>query len=359
MATTAQDVLSALKQVKYPGFSRDIVSFGIVRDIEVGGLGTTITLAPPSDAPDLIDRLRPDIEQAVAALAGTTPIRIVAVAAPQARQQAAAQASPPGPKEIPGVRHVIAVASGKGGVGKSTVAANLALALRKFGRVGLLDADVYGPSSPIMLGTEGTSPEVTPERRIIPLEAHGLRTVSMGYFIDPDRPVIWRGPMVTKLINEFLRNVEWGELDYLVLDLPPGTGDVQLTLSQQLRMTGGVIVTTPQDVALADVKRGLRMFQQVNVPVLGVVENMSGYACGHCGHQSAIFGRGGGERMAATLGIPFLGAIPLHGRIRELADRGTPIVIADAQHPAAQQILSIAATLARGIEEQAELRVTH
>jgi ATP-binding protein involved in chromosome partitioning len=359
MATTAQDVLAALKQVKYPGFSRDIVSFGIVRDIEVGGLGTTITLAPPSDAPDLIDRLRPDIEQVVGALADTSPIRIVAVAAPQNRQPAAAQGSPPGPKEIPGVRHVIAVASGKGGVGKSTVAANLALALRKFGRVGLLDADVYGPSSPIMLGTEGTSPEVTPERRITPLEAHGLRTVSMGYFIDPDRPVIWRGPMVTKLINEFLRNVEWGELDYLVLDLPPGTGDVQLTLSQQLRMTGGVIVTTPQDVALADVKRGLRMFQQVNVPVLGVIENMSGYACSHCGHQSAIFGRGGGERMAATLGIPFLGAISLHGRIREFADRGTPVVVADPQHPAAQQFLSIAARLARGVEGRAELRVAH
>jgi ATP-binding protein involved in chromosome partitioning len=243
------------------------------------------------------------------------------------------------------VRNIVAVASGKGGVGKSTVAVNLALALAERGRVGLLDADVYGPSIPILLGLEDQKPHVTAERRIIPLEAHGIRTVSMGFFVERDRAVIWRGPMVTKLIVEFLHNVEWGELDYLVLDLPPGTGDVQLTLSQQLAMDGGVIVTTPQDVALADVKRGVRMFEQVKVPVLGVIENMSGHVCAKCGHETEIFGRGGGERMARELGIPFLGAIALTRRLRDLGDAGAPLVASDPQHPVADQFRAIAAAV--------------
>jgi ATP-binding protein involved in chromosome partitioning len=354
MATAARDVLEALRGVKYPGFSRDIVSFGIVSDVQVGGLGTTITLAPPADSsPDLIDRLRGDIEQAVTALPGVGRVTLVAA-------QVAAPAKPGparGPKTIPGVRHAIAVASGKGGVGKSTVAANLALALRDHGAVGLLDADVYGPSVPIMLGIEDVQPHVTPERRIVPIEAHGIRAISMGSFIERNRPVIWRGPMVTKLVNEFLHNVEWGTLDFLVLDLPPGTGDVQLTLSQQLVMTGGVIVTTPQDVALADVKRGLRMFQQVSVPVLGVIENMSGHVCGRCGHQTDIFGRGGGERMARDLGIPFLGAIALTRRLRELADSGTPLVAAEPGHPVTAQFRAIAAAVAEASTAREALRI--
>jgi len=344
MATTAKDVLELLKQVKYPGFSRDIVSFGIVRDIEVGGFGTTITIAPPADAPNLVDQIGDEIAQLVASLPGTGELTIVT--APPAQPKTPAQGpSTRNAQGIPGVKSIVAVASGKGGVGKSTVAVNLALALAEQGRVGLLDADVYGPSIPLMLGLEDAKPHVTTERRITPLEAHGLRTVSMGFFIERDRAVIWRGPMVTKLIVEFIRNVEWGDLDYLVLDLPPGTGDVQLTLSQQLAMTGGVIVTTPQDVALADVKRGVRMFDQVKVPVLGVVENMSGHVCRKCGHETDVFGRGGGERMAAELGIPYLGAIPLTPRVRDLGDAGAPLVVENPEHPVSERFREIADTI--------------
>jgi ATP-binding protein involved in chromosome partitioning len=341
MSTTAKDVLEALKQVKYPGFRRDIVSFGIVRDIEVGGFGTTITIAPPADAPNLVDEIGDEIARVVAELPGTGELTVVTAPPPQAQKTAQAP-STRGAQGIPGVKRIVAVASGKGGVGKSTVAVNLALALAERGRVGLLDADVYGPSVPVMLGLEDQKPHVTPERRITPLEAHGLKTVSMGFFVERDRAVIWRGPMVTKLIVEFIRNVEWGDLDFLVLDLPPGTGDVQLTLSQQLAMDGGVIVTTPQDVALADVKRGVRMFAQVKVPVLGVIENMSGHVCRKCGHETDIFGRGGGERMAKELGIPFLGAIALTPRMRDLADTGTPLVAANPEHAVSEQFREIA-----------------
>jgi len=341
MSTNAKDVLEALKQVKYPGFRRDIVSFGIVRDIEVGGFGTTVTIAPQADAPNLVDQIGDEIARVVAEMPGTGELNIVT--APPAQPQKPAQTPDTRRAQgIPGVRSIIAVASGKGGVGKSTVAVNLALALAERGRVGLLDADVYGPSIPIMLGLEDQKPHVTQDRRITPLEAHGLRTVSMGFFVERDRAVIWRGPMVTKLIVEFIRNVEWGELDFLVLDLPPGTGDVQLTLSQQLAMDGGVIVTTPQDVALADVKRGVKMFEQVKVPVLGVVENMSGHVCKKCGHETDIFGRGGGERMARELGIPFLGAIALTPRIRDLGDAGAPLVAANPEHPVSEQFREIA-----------------
>jgi ATP-binding protein involved in chromosome partitioning len=345
MAVTPQQVLEALRRVSYPGYSRDIVSFGIVQDVEVGGAGTTITLAPPADAPDLLEQIGEAIERAVAELPGVGPLRLVAE-----RPRAAAQpARMRGPQSIPQVNHVIAVASGKGGVGKSTVAVNLALALREWGSVGLLDADVYGPSTPTMLGIEGRAPHVTGERRITPLEAHGIRVISMGLFVENAKPIIWRGPMVTKLIAEFLHNVEWGALDYLVLDLPPGTGDVQLTLVQQVAISGGVIVTTPQDVALADVKRGLRMFQQVNVPVLGVIENMSGFVCRNCGHETAIFGQGGGERMSRALGIPFLGAIPLVGRLRDLGDAGSPLVAAEPAHPVTGQFRAIAAAVAGAV----------
>jgi ATP-binding protein involved in chromosome partitioning len=348
MVPTAKEVLEALKQVKYPGFSRDIVSFGIVRDIEVGGFGTTITLAPPADAPDLVDRIRAEVVRAASALPDVGEITLVS-APPPSTTTAAPRSARSGAQGIPGVRNVVAVASGKGGVGKSTVAVNLALALARRHRVGLLDADVYGPSAPVMLGLEDAKPHVTRERRIVPLEAHGLRTVSMGFFVERERAVIWRGPMVTKLVVEFLRNVDWGELDYLVLDLPPGTGDVQLTLAQQLAMTGGVIVTTPQDVALADVRRGVRMFEQVKVPVLGVIENMSGHVCRSCGHETDVFGRGGGERMAAELGVPYLGALPLVTRVRDLADAGTPIVVTEPEHPVSLRLLEIAELIERGV----------
>ena len=234
---------------------------------------------------------------------------------------------------IPGVKNLVAVASGKGGVGKTTVAVNLALALVKLGhKVGLMDADVYGPNVPIMLGTL-QEPQATAEKRIIPVQVAGMKMISMGLLNPGDKPMVWRGPMLHSVITQFLRSVEWGELDYLIIDLPPGTGDVQLTLTQQVPLTGGVIVTTPQEVALADVRRGLQMFRQVEVPVLGVIENMSYHLCPGCGARAELFGHGGGAAMARELGVPFLGEIPLARSVREAGDRGLPIVAAEPASP--------------------------
>jgi len=247
-----------------------------------------------------------------------------------------------GAMRIPGIKHVFAVASGKGGVGKSTVAVNVACALAQRHAVGLLDADVYGPSVPMMLGLDEERPQVRPDRRIVPIEKFGLRAISMGMFVGERTPVIWRGPMVTKLITEFFRNVEWGELEYLVLDLPPGTGDAQLTVAQQVPLAGGVIVTTPQDVALLDVKRGITMFQQVNATVLGVVENMSFHICSGCGARAEIFGHGGGEQMAADFGIPFLGRIPIYQPIREGSDAGVPLMISEPDSPSGKAFMAAA-----------------
>jgi ATP-binding protein involved in chromosome partitioning len=334
---TPQQVLEELKKVKYPGFARDIVSFGMVKDIEVGSTGVNVVLAPTTAREEVLQEIRQAVATAVSQMPGVRVVDVTLTAPeqPQRRVQR-------GPAGVPGVAHVIAVASGKGGVGKSTVAVNLALALGELGnRVGLLDADVYGPSVPLMLGlTE--RPRSTEERRIIPLDALGLKVISLGLFIDDKTPVIWRGPMINKLLTQFLRDVDWGELDYLVLDLPPGTGDAQLTITQQVPLTGGVIVTTPQDVALLDVKRGITMFQQVNAPVLGVIENMSYHICSGCGHRAELFGHGGGAAMARQFGIPLLGEIPLVRDIREAGDTGKPIVAAQPQHPQSQAFRAIA-----------------
>jgi ATP-binding protein involved in chromosome partitioning len=346
--TTPHELLEVLKQVKYPGFSRDIVSFGIVRDIQIGSQGVSIDLAMPTATDEAVAEIRRDVE---AAIAGVTdlPVEVLIERAPPRPA--------PGPRAartgIPGVRAVVAIASGKGGVGKSTVAVNVACALAQRAAVGLLDADVYGPSVPMMLGLDEERPQVRADRRIVPVEKFGLRAISMGMFVGERTPVIWRGPMVTKLITEFFRNVEWGELDYLVLDLPPGTGDAQLTVAQQVPLAGGVIVTTPQDVALLDVKRGITMFQQVNAPVLGVVENMSFHVCSGCGTRAEIFGHGGGEQMARQFGVPFLGAIPLVREIRAAGDRGVPIVVADPQHPQSRAFIEIAGAVETQLEERA------
>ena len=253
-------------------------------------------------------------------------------------------------RSIPGVAHIVAVASGKGGVGKSTVAVNLALAMRALGwRVGLMDADVYGPSIAMMVGAE-KAVTLTPERRIIPLERFGIRYVSMALFINDETAVIWRGPMVTKLETEFLFNVEWGELDCLVLDLPPGTGDAQLTITQRVELDGGVVVTTPQEIALVDVKRGVEMFREVNVPVLGVVENMSYYLCRKCGKRHEIFSHGGGARYAAELGVPFLGEIPITRELREGGDTASPIVAVNPGHAISAAFKEIAAKVIASID---------
>ena len=344
---TPQEILEDLKQVKYPGYSRDIVSFGIVRDIEIGSTGVTVTLAIGNAKADAVDEISRALRSRVHAMVGSGHIEIV-IQEPE-KPRPAAPARAPG---IPGVEHVIAVASGKGGVGKSTVAVNLALALHRLGkRVGLLDADVYGPSIPLMLGLD-ERPRSNERERILPLERHGLKAISLGSFIQPGQPVIWRGPMITKLLTQFLYEVEWGTLDVLVLDLPPGTGDAQLTITQQAPLSGGVIVTTPQDVALLDVQRGITMFQQVHAPVLGVVENMSFHVCGGCGERTEIFGHGGGRRMAGDLDIPFLGEIPLVRVIRESMDSGAPVVVAAPASPEAEAFLAVA----RGVLEQLAAR---
>ena len=230
---------------------------------------------------------------------------------------------------LAGIRNVVAVASGKGGVGKSTVAVNLALAWAAQGaRVGLLDADIYGPSQPIMLGLQGERPSTRDGKRLIPLQAHGIVAMSIGFLVDVEQPMVWRGPMVTSALNQLLADTDWGELDYLVVDMPPGTGDIQLTLSQRVPVSGAVIVTTPQDIALADARKGLRMFEKVNVPVLGIVENMAVHVCSRCGHAEHVFGTGGGERMATQYGVQLLGSLPLDSQIREEADGGRPSVVA-------------------------------
>jgi ATP-binding protein involved in chromosome partitioning len=248
---------------------------------------------------------------------------------------------------LPGVRNTIAVASGKGGVGKSTVAVNLALALYETGaKVGLLDVDVYGPSIPLMLGVSG-KPRVTPERKIVPKEAWGLRVMSIGFLAGEDAPVIWRGPMVHGIVRQFLADVEWGELDYLVLDLPPGTGDAALTLTQTAPLSGALIVTTPQEVSLIDARKGLRMFQRVNVPVLGIVENMSFFTCAKCGEKHHLFGSGGGERAARELGVDLLAQIPLQPDVVEAGDGGRPTVVARPQSPVAVAFRELAGVVAR------------
>jgi len=345
---TPQQVLEELKKVKYPGFARDIVSFGMVKDIEVGSAGVNVVLAPTTAREEVLQEIRRAVATTVSHMPGVRAVDVT-MTAPEQPQRRVQQ----GPAGVPGVTHVIAVASGKGGVGKSTVAVNLALALVELGnRVGLLDADVYGPSVPLMLGlTE--RPQSTEDRRIIPLDTLGLKVISLGLFIDDNTPVIWRGPMINKLLVQFLRDVDWGALDYLVLDLPPGTGDAQLTITQQVPLTGGVIVTTPQDVALLDVKRGITMFQQVNAPVLGVIENMSYHVCSGCGHRAELFGHGGGAAMARQFGIPFLGEITLVRDIREAGDTGKPIVAAQPQHPQSQAFRAIAQRITEEVKAQA------
>ncbi|HVN63737.1 MAG TPA: Mrp/NBP35 family ATP-binding protein [Candidatus Binataceae bacterium] len=351
------EILAELRKVKYPGFTRDIVSFGIVKDIEIAYAGVTVTLAAPSANRAVVDQIAAEVIRIVAAMPGVPGVKIALE-----QQAAPAPTQAPAPSRrasIPGVARIVAVASGKGGVGKSTVAVNLAIAMRSLGwRVGLMDADVYGPSVAMMVGVT-EAPRLTPERKIVPLERYGIRYVSMALFINDETPVIWRGPMITKLETEFLFNVEWGDLDCLVLDLPPGTGDAQLTITQRVALDGGVIVTTPQEVALLDVKRGAAMFQEVHVPVLGVIENMSFYVCRKCGHRHEIFAHGGGERYAHELGVPFLGELPLVREIREGGDSANPIVVISPESPASAAFKSIAAKVIRQLEEAHEQSAHH
>lgn len=296
-----------------------------------------------------IEPARRAVEAAIGRLPGVRNASVVLTAHRAAAEPevpaAAARPAAPRPQPLPGVAHVVAVASGKGGVGKSTVSVNLAVALARRGlRVGLMDADIYGPSLPRMLGRSGR-PEVR-ENRLIPVQAWGLAAMSMGFLVEEDNAVIWRGPMIMGAVQQFLNQVEWGTLDVLLVDLPPGTGDIQLTLAQRVKVTGAVIVSTPQDIALIDARRAVRMFDKVEIPVLGVIENMSYFCCPNCGHRSEIFSHGGARAEAAKLGQAFLGEIPLLADIRALSDDGTPVVAAAPDSEAAQAFAAIAATLA-------------
>ena len=347
---TQEQVLDALKKVKFPGLSRDIVSFGFVRDVKVDGGAVSFTIHFQTENPSVGQQIARDAEAAVRALDGVRDVRVKLEIGAKTGGSATGGAISAQPNALDGVKYRIAVASGKGGVGKSTVSTNLALSLRALGyTVGLLDADIYGPSQQMMLVIEGRPQIDDHDEKIVPMERHGIKTMSLGLITDPDTPVIWRGPMVMKAIDQFLTDVKWGNLDFMVIDLPPGTGDAQLTLTQKAGLTGAVVVTTPQDVALIDARKGLAMFRKVNVPVLGIVENMSYYVCRHCGEREEIFGHGGGQRTAALLGVPFLGEVPLDPKVVVGGDTGEPIVAAHPDAPAAMAFREVARQVAEQV----------
>ncbi len=333
--------MNVLKSVKYPGFTRDIVSFGLVKSVNIDNGEVKVQLALATNDPNVPATIKNDAEKALRAIDGVRSAKVlIDIHAPPTGAGAGVGAA-----RIPGIKHVIAVASGKGGVGKSTVAANLAVALEQTDtRVGLCDCDIYGPSISLMFGTR-ERPMATEENKIVPIEQYGLRLMSMGFLLDDTSPAILRGPMVTRYTQQFLRQVEWGELDYLVLDLPPGTGDIQLTIVQTVALAGAIIVTTPQEVALIDARKAATMFDKVNVPVLGLIENMSYFVSPSDGKRYDIFGSGGGEREAKRLRVPLLGQIPIDIATREASDRGMPIVGEDRQSPVTAEFKRIAENL--------------
>ncbi|MDP3703736.1 MAG: Mrp/NBP35 family ATP-binding protein [Candidatus Omnitrophota bacterium] len=356
MATTEQ-VLNALKAVQDPDLRRDIVSLGFVKDVRVqnGQVAFTIELTTP--ACPVRDLMKEEARSVVAKLPGVSQVDVTMTA--QVRTSIPTQ---PAGGLIPTIKNVVPIASGKGGVGKSTVSANLALALARTGaRVGLMDADVYGPSIPTLLGITA-QPEVDEQNRITPVEQAGLKVISMGFFMKPEDAVVWRGPMLHKTVQQFLGGVLWGELDYLLVDLPPGTGDVQLSLCQSIPITGAVIVSTPQDVALNVAQKAIAMFKKLNAPILGIIENMSAYVCPHCGKRDEIFGTGGARKIAERLTIPFLGEIPLCTPIRIASDAGKPIVLSDPNSAAAKAFVAAAEAMAAQVSiramEMQQVKVT-
>lgn len=345
-ALTKENVLKALQNVHDPDLHRDIVSLNFVKDLTISGKDVSFTLQLTTPACPVRDQFKAESERHIRALVpevGRITIEMTSnvVGASAVRKESI----------LPGVKNTIAVASGKGGVGKSTVAVNLAVSLAMDGaKVGLLDADIYGPSAPIMFGIH-EQPTIV-QGKLIPLERHGVKVMSIGFLVDPMQAVIWRGPMASGAVKQFMSDVEWGELDYLIFDLPPGTGDIQLTLVQTIPLSGAVIVTTPQDVALADARKGLVMFTKVNVPVFGIVENMSYYICSHCHHREEIFDAGGGKKTADQLGVPFLGEIPIATGIRAGGDAGVPIVAGSPESEHAATIRQIARSLAAQVSIQ-------
>ena len=379
---TKDQVLDALSRINDPAHGKNVVELGMVSGVVIkdGNIGFSLEIEPNAAEAEAKEPLRVACEQAVMALPGVTSVTAVLTAERQgngaapngARRVAqgpgqdsghASMGRRPGTgpeglgakPELPGIKHIIAVASGKGGVGKSTTSTNLALALASKGqRVGVLDADIYGPSQPRMLGISG-KPNSPDGQKLTPMQNFGVRVMSMGFLVDEDAPMIWRGPMVQSAITQMLNDVEWGEIDFLVVDLPPGTGDAQLTMAQKVPLAGAVIVSTPQDIALLDARKALNMFRKVDVPVLGIVENMSYFACPHCGGRSEIFSHGGAKQTAETYGVDFLGEIPLDLEIRQNSDSGRPVVVSNPSGPQAKCYLEIAdAVIAKLDSESAE-----
>ncbi|MBI3620632.1 MAG: Mrp/NBP35 family ATP-binding protein [Nitrospirae bacterium] len=344
MASVTQEaVLAALSKIQDPDLHRDIVSLGFVQNLTIADSTVAFDVVLTTPACPVKDQMRDEATRLVSAIPGVSSVKInmtsnVTKGRSQVREN-----------YIPQVKNTIAVSSGKGGVGKTTVSVNLAVALAQSGAtVGLMDADMYGPNVPMMMGVKHPQ-EGSAENKIKPAERYGVKIMSIGFFVPEDQPIVWRGPMIHGAIQQFLRDVEWGELDYLIVDLPPGTGDAQLSIAQLVPMTGAVIVTTPQEVALLDSRKGLEMFKKVNVPLLGIVENMSYFVCPHCSKTTEIFSRGGGEKAAEKLDVPFLGAVPIDPAIRQGGDEGRPIVIANPDSPQAKAFVAIAGKIAQQV----------
>lgn len=336
---TEDDIKNALKSVKFPGYSRDIISFGLIKDIAANNGAVSVTMQLTSNNPEAAAQIKADSERVLRALPGVNSVYV------EVRQQAApVKTSGSTQNKIPGVQRIVAVASGKGGVGKSTTSVNLACGLAQLGaKVGLLDCDIYGPSIPLMMGVK-ERPTLSVDEKMIPLLSHRVKLMSIGFLLDDDQPVIWRGPMIQKTIQQFFMSVEWGDLDYLLVDLPPGTGDAQLSLCQTVPLDGGVIVTTPQEASLGVVRKGVAMFEKVNVPILGLVENMSYFTTPN-GERVEIFGHGGGRNEAGRKGVPFLGEVPIFTEIRAGGDSGIPVVVSSPNRPAGRAFLQIAEAL--------------
>jgi ATP-binding protein involved in chromosome partitioning len=348
MAVTEQQVQDALKNLVDPNTKKDFVASKSVRGIKVDGDKVAVDVLLGYPAKSQLELVREQVTKALKALPGVGGVSV------NVQMKIVSHAVQRGVKLVPGIKNIIAVASGKGGVGKSTVAVNLALALAAEGAsVAVLDADIYGPSQPTMLGIRGR-PESRDGKSLEPMEGHGLQAMSIGFLIDIETPMVWRGPMVTQALEQLLNETKWREVDYLVVDLPPGTGDIQLTLAQRVPVTGAVIVTTPQDIALMDARKGLKMFEKVGIPILGIVENMSVHICSKCGHEEHIFGEGGGERMGKDYSIELLGALPLDIQIREQADSGRPTVVSDPEGRVSQIYKQIARRVAVKIAEKAQ-----
>ncbi|KAA3620073.1 MAG: MRP family ATP-binding protein [Calditrichaeota bacterium] len=358
-----ETIINKLKTIKFPGADQDIVSMGYVKEIGGQGNDISIKIEFTSARGNVANVVKAQVINGMRSL-GFESVNAEVIdhfkggpAAPSQPQMAEKPPAPPQENLLPGVKNIIAVASGKGGVGKSTVSVNLACSLAKLGySVGILDADVYGPNLPMMLDLENAKPNVTADSKIIPAESFGLKVVSLGFLMPSDEAIIWRGPLVGRAIEQMMRDVLWGDLDVLVIDLPPGTGDAQLTISQRITLTGAVMVSTPQDVALSDAIKGYRMFQKVNVPVLGMIENMSTFVCDDCGKEHDLFGKDGVKNAAAEEGVDFLGAIPITPEIRVGGDSGKPVVTEFPDSIAAKRFVEIAQAIAAKLESVANVK---